>query len=476
MGLNASADLESLHRKASGHYLRGELDEAMRVWRELLGQTPGDVRAREGVRLCEELARLPSAPASAPEAAPMPAPAEFVVELPPIGEFGSHESPPAEVGVAAAAELERRVQKLVADAGQSADGGDYTEALKIIERVLILDEENADALALRARLLDEPAPEASPSIEDVPLAPLLDLDLEAEGIDSEFVAVAPPPTPTPTPTIVPAAQAPDDEPAPKPAAVAPKSAKADKAPAEKPATVKPWTRALVLLGTGRTRLAALAGIAVVIAAVSLWALSGSKPRSRAPEPAARAEEAVTRPADSRPSPPVPAPRAAPVETLDTVVARATAAAEAKDWAAAVLAYDRATKLAPDDLELRKKLQVAAAAYKVQEQERERWDEAARAFDSGNYDAALRCFYRMPNAETDPRILESKTRGWFNLGVTALLGHDCPAAVSSFEEARAIHPADREVQAALALARDCGVANAATFPLEVAALKLRRLEN
>ena len=49
-------ELEELHREASGHYLKGEFSKAIEIWRHLLDLQHDDERAREGIRLCEQLA------------------------------------------------------------------------------------------------------------------------------------------------------------------------------------------------------------------------------------------------------------------------------------------------------------------------------------------------------------------------------------------------------------------------------------
>ncbi len=68
------SQIDSLHQKASAHYLQGEFHQALEAWREMLALDPQDERAIEGVKLCELLAGDGSS-AATPAAEPQEAPA-----------------------------------------------------------------------------------------------------------------------------------------------------------------------------------------------------------------------------------------------------------------------------------------------------------------------------------------------------------------------------------------------------------------
>ena len=65
-------ELESLHQQASAHYLQGEFDAALGVWRQMLTIDPENDRAQEGVRLCEMLSgtEAPNSAGGGADAAP----------------------------------------------------------------------------------------------------------------------------------------------------------------------------------------------------------------------------------------------------------------------------------------------------------------------------------------------------------------------------------------------------------------------
>jgi tetratricopeptide (TPR) repeat protein len=67
------SQIDSLHQKASAHYLQGEFHQALEAWKELLALDPQDERAIEGVKLCELLAEEDTSP---------PAPAAGLAEAP----------------------------------------------------------------------------------------------------------------------------------------------------------------------------------------------------------------------------------------------------------------------------------------------------------------------------------------------------------------------------------------------------------
>jgi cytochrome c-type biogenesis protein CcmH/NrfG len=69
--------LDELYERASEHYLNGRFAEALQAWRQLLSLSPGDERAKEGIRLAEIMADGEAAPevAGPPTTASTPRPA-----------------------------------------------------------------------------------------------------------------------------------------------------------------------------------------------------------------------------------------------------------------------------------------------------------------------------------------------------------------------------------------------------------------
>ncbi len=128
------SELEELHRQASVHYLKGQFAEAMSAWRKVLEVQPDDERGREGMRLCEQLAGEIDA---ARAASNTDSAAEPVADAPP------------EIDGSAESELLKRIEALMEEARTFGDEGEVGKALSAIDRVLILDEENEAALALR---------------------------------------------------------------------------------------------------------------------------------------------------------------------------------------------------------------------------------------------------------------------------------------------------------------------------------------
>ncbi|HKQ62562.1 MAG TPA: hypothetical protein VJS92_14825, partial [Candidatus Polarisedimenticolaceae bacterium] len=172
-------EVEALHQRASGHYLQGEFRQALEQWQHLLAIDPADERALEGVRLCRMLCDESAGQlgTSHEQAAPGEPPLEPMGDtLAELDQFLGG-SAPAATGLAeasgsasamAASELRRRVNDLLAEALMAYEAGHKDEALSSLSRVLILDEENEEAVTLLKKIrseltVDEPPAEASPA-------------------------------------------------------------------------------------------------------------------------------------------------------------------------------------------------------------------------------------------------------------------------------------------------------------------------
>jgi tetratricopeptide (TPR) repeat protein len=193
-------------------------------------------------------------------------------------------------------------------------------------------------------------------------------------------------------------------------------------------------------------------------------------RSGIPEEFPGQSEPVGQPEDA------PTPPPAVTEQLAAALARAEEALASADYGAAIIAFNEALKLAPDNADLRRRLQDAADRYRVQQEHQERWNEAFTAFESGNYREALAFFYRVPDGADQAQVDRYKVNGWYNLGVLALQSRDCETARAHLGEARGIQSDDVGVNEAARLALRCGQDRSASFAATIAALELRRLED
>jgi tetratricopeptide (TPR) repeat protein len=218
-------------------------------------------------------------------------------------------------------------------------------------------------------------------------------------------------------------------------------------PAEKgqPArrSIRPW-----LLGAGAVLLVGAAAVWMLRAPGSGDAASSHEPPA-VTRPAPRAEVVGQRPA------PAPAPAAAGgPRQIEALLASGEAALGAGDYAAAVVAFDKVLEIVPDHPGAAARMHIAAEGYRVQKERQEKWAQVVAAFDNQQYTDALRFLYRLPEGVEPEHAERLKTAAWYNLGVLALQGSDCQTAVSHFEEARTVAPGDRDVQAAMQLARTC----------------------
>ena len=189
-------DNESLHQKASEHYLQGDYGEALEVWRTLHNQSPEDERAAEGIRLCEMMSQGQDEPPAETEKdaeldfemspedgedvpgfdldtsilEEMPetelpnacttnedAVEQVLLDLDQLPEGSAEAEPPSDdlLDAAAAAELVKRQGELLSEARVAKDDGRMEDATGILARLFILDEENAEARALEAEIQEQ---------------------------------------------------------------------------------------------------------------------------------------------------------------------------------------------------------------------------------------------------------------------------------------------------------------------------------
>jgi tetratricopeptide (TPR) repeat protein len=142
--------------------------------------------------------------------------------------------------------------------------------------------------------------------------------------------------------------------------------------------------------------------------------------------------------------------------LDEVLDRADAAYEDGDYEAAVLAYDEALKMDPENEVARRRLEEAGELYREHKEQLEQRALAIQAFNDGDFRNALRILYRIPPADQAEaeRFERFKFNGWYNMGLRALRSGDCRLARSNLREAQQVDPTDADLQYALELSGSC----------------------
>lgn len=532
--------IKQLHEYASECYLSGDYEGALQAWRDVLGLDPSDEQALGGLRLAAQFVEhAPPAftegrasveheldqglrildglsattllhPDAAdelidrvPESEPEP---ELVGELereeildswetPALqpeedGSFGlepiARPSPAPVPGMsAAAAELSRRVNDLLSEAKVKAAAGERDEALAILARLAILDEDNEEAVLLRSQIEAEGASDLDKVeraiIEGVAALEADRLD-DAENFLREALALAPehrearhylekvverresggeemlsvgngesapPENAVHLATNVDSAQR-NKAPAPRPPRTEPiensKFAEsAESAPSPFRLTLPP-RKFLIWAGIGVGVLAC--------AAIALLRPTGGTPSEMA---AGKAVAPLSRP--KRPGKPVPPANSGANEPAQAVPASPEDAAKliasglamgrslmnSGDFGGAVVAFNEALALDPRNVEARAGLEDAGERYKASKAEREALNSIKLAFRDGEYTSGLRLAYRLPPSVSTAYTDAVKVAGWYNLAVVALRAGECNEALSHLDEALAIAPKDAEAK-------------------------------
>jgi len=547
-------DLDSIHQKASQHYLQGDVAAALRAWKHLLQLAPADERAVEGVRLCEtmldaqqgaapqtataadpgepaadsdDLAELdlklnldsgheidskPQEPTDPPtkgsgidfewaleeEASEAEAPAEAsdAAQPTPQGwawdsgeETQDDEAPasPAEDREATAAlELRRRANELLANALVAMESGNHDEALRTLDRVLILDEENEAARSLKVKIAEaratEPAAveeESSGPVEfdaDLGDGPSLDLGPVKGAVSGEEMEADADLAPLPVTELPPEDLSEGDLAGGEPLA-AEFDGSEDFLDDEETETVPPRSN--------RLRMAVAAAVLAAGAGAALYFFGGfgaesSKveeidPVKEAAAAAAAVEAALTPLPDTGPLlASVENAVVASVEGVSTLLEEANAAVDSGNFAAAVVSFNKVLELEPSNAAAAAGLTSAGESYRQQREKDEQWRKARQAFEDGTYRDALRMFYRLPVTE-NPEIVERyKVNGWYNVGLRALKSNDCAAARESFKDAREVQGSSEGLAEVTRLARTC--TRDEEFHRNVSSLQFRTLND
>lgn len=539
-------ELDSLHQRASAHYLQGNAEDALAAWEQLLKLAPQDERAIEGIRLCrhalrahggqdadDELSPLAAAfaeldhklnlaraespappcpssnsaepgmdlawsleddstgdapPADAASPAPSTTPLAMtgwewdadadatlaaaeegparieVAASPAEAPAPAVEVPAAEVERNAALELRRRANELLAHALAAMEAGSPDEALRTLDRVLILDETNDAARSLKEKIAEAQGREAliaAPSDRSARTAPSgsaarqsssKEIDL---GPGDEQTLALDRPAPAVVSAVDPAAAPKLPESSPEGPRAKGELGQARPAVADKPASRK-WPSLAIAWRVDRRSWPVIAAVVAVGSGAILYYLSGVGTGPSAPP---REEGRI--PAGARAAvPSSPEPCAEAVEEApatpdpQTLFERANAAFAAEDYSAAIVGYNAVLKVDPAHAAASSRLKEAGERYREIRETQERWDQARKAFDAADYREALRLFYRLPQDKSPELVARYKVNGWYNLGVQALRSGDCKEALTNFEDARAIQQSDEGLADVLRLAHTC----------------------
>jgi len=233
------SQLDGLYERASEHYLNGRFAEALQSWRQLLSLSPGDERAREGIRLAEIMADNEAAPEAigpeptgpvhaAPPAVPRaidPAVAPDAIDATPGRVIDIEEDllvTPVQPAEEPALEPDPPAQASPEPAAPAAEAtsDDLDDSLSVFDSLsvpgLISSPANRDE-AHSTTPEDTPAPEAqtaqpSPTpvpesidfgdlsaVDSIPTTPAPQTDDESAGLSDDAASFAPPSTqPTPS--------------------------------------------------------------------------------------------------------------------------------------------------------------------------------------------------------------------------------------------------------------------------------------
>lgn len=524
--------ISQLHEQASERYLNGDYAGALAAWNDVLGLDPGNEEALEGVRMATQFV----APEAAAPPAPAPvtvAPAASDVEhdldeglkvlggsgisaMLEDGTDGATDRPPAPAGVAAltseemldgwdapqepagdtssfglepmqqasaagaqpsaaGAELKRRVDDLLKQAKAKAEAGERDEALSVLARLAILDEDNAEAAELRAKIEAAGASDLDKVeraiIEGVSALEADKLD-DAERYFQEALAIAPDHREAkhylekvaqrkaaaeedllaggvgesaPADGAV-AAAVPAEPPALKkePAIKVPRPARPTDVFDPPPASGSPR----VSLPSGK--ILVLGGMGLVLIALGAFMVpkllggGGVKALPPAPPPP------VKRPV--RPATEAPKSAAAPMLKANSPEgAKALADAlrtgrermAAQDFGGAVVAFNQALTIDPANAEAKTGFDDAGERYKASKAESDALNSIRSAFKDGEFTAGMRLAYRLPPTVSKTYVDHIKLVGWYNLAVVALRAGDCRGAMTQLGEALQIDPEDAQ---------------------------------
>ncbi|GAB4374960.1 MAG: hypothetical protein Kow0062_13490 [Acidobacteriota bacterium] len=141
-------------------------------------------------------------------------------------------------------------------------------------------------------------------------------------------------------------------------------------------------------------------------------------------------------------------REEPVYTRGDVprlVARARAALRDGDPAVAVELLTAAQHADPTNFDVLEQLELARDRLRERQEAEQRLQAGRDAFARGNYEEALRLFYRVPQDYRPPHLDRWIATGWYNLGVLALQARSAGEAQRFFNDCLELTPDDEEAR-------------------------------
>jgi len=139
------------------------------------------------------------------------------------------------------------------------------------------------------------------------------------------------------------------------------------------------------------------------------------------------------------------------DRIAAALGRARDAMDTSRWEDAVFAFNEVLKIDPDNGEAAAGLREAGRAYRDRQEQEQEYDRAVRAFAAGDYTSALRTLYRLPSDLRPEEAERLKIEGWYNLGLIELRAGNLDQATANFEEALAIDAEDGLTGEAVAFA-------------------------
>jgi tetratricopeptide (TPR) repeat protein len=166
------------------------------------------------------------------------------------------------------------------------------------------------------------------------------------------------------------------------------------------------------------------------------------PAKQAEEPAPPAGDAPAAAADPEPEQPAPAPTGYTAADVPQLRARARALLERGEEEQAVELLVVAQQVDPMNFELIEELDAARGRLQASREAAERLAAGQQAFTAGNFEEALRVFYRVPEGYQPPQLERWIGDGWYNLGVQALQNGNVVEAARYFTDCLELLPGDQ----------------------------------
>jgi tetratricopeptide (TPR) repeat protein len=367
-----------------------------------------------------------------------------------------------------------KVDGWIAEGVQAFDQGRMDESREFFERVIEVSPDHREALHYLEKIGSSPdvplRSVSSPSLSDellpgMPASPEAGRASASSSSKGPSAELSEPTVPLARPSRAPAARA-----------SAPSAAQAGPSLPVSPAATRSRS------GSRRPLLAAVGGVLVIGAASAWWFLGrSSQPADPTPTPpptAGRSAPGVTARGKAGGARPGPVNTAVPVAaTFPEIMEKAKSALAAQDYATAVISYNEALRSNPESVDAKNGLALATEGYKARKAELDQVESIKMAFADEEFTSALRLLYRLPKTMDKSRVDRYKVNGWYNLGIIALRAGECSQAKAHFDEALGLESSDEEARRLRSFAeRYRETAKDRAFYDQVEGLSFRSLEH